>query len=105
MKGRESDRGGGRGGMGWDQQVLPAEFDVLCTHPMFGPESGKGSWEGLPVVYDKVRISSGQRARCADRMLGMFASEVRDGARGTGHGGEARRAEQGGQRGREGRGN
>ncbi|OAE26369.1 hypothetical protein AXG93_4324s1360 [Marchantia polymorpha subsp. ruderalis] len=34
-------------------QVLPSEFDVLCTHPMFGPESGRGSWAGLPLVYDK----------------------------------------------------
>ncbi|XP_077213605.1 arogenate dehydrogenase 2, chloroplastic-like isoform X1 [Tasmannia lanceolata] len=35
---------------------LPENFDVLCTHPMFGAESGKESWEGLPLVFDKVRI-------------------------------------------------
>ncbi|KAF2301412.1 hypothetical protein GH714_023909 [Hevea brasiliensis] len=39
-------------------KYLPAEFDILCTHPMFGPESGKTSWLGLPFVYDKVRIGN-----------------------------------------------
>ncbi|KAG0593324.1 hypothetical protein KC19_1G321400 [Ceratodon purpureus] len=56
-------------------QVLPPEFDVLCTHPMFGPESGKGSWAGLPFVYDKVRISNGRRSQAADRFLDIFVSE------------------------------
>ncbi|ONK67872.1 uncharacterized protein A4U43_C05F4680 [Asparagus officinalis] len=37
-------------------QVLPEEADILCTHPMFGPESGKQGWKGLPLVYEKVRI-------------------------------------------------
>eukprot|EP01018_Ginkgo_biloba_P015771 Gb_38183 [translate_table: standard] len=40
-------------------EVLPPECDILCTHPMFGPESGKGSWAGLPFVYDKVRVNHG----------------------------------------------
>ena len=35
---------------------LPLSCDVLCTHPMFGPESGKYGWQGLPFLYDKVRI-------------------------------------------------
>ena len=29
-------------------QRLPPNFDILCLHPMFGPDSGKGSWQGLP---------------------------------------------------------
>lgn len=37
-------------------QVLPGEADILCTHPMFGPESGRQGWKGLPLVYEKVRI-------------------------------------------------
>ncbi|CAL5404695.1 unnamed protein product [Camellia sinensis] len=37
-------------------QVLPPELDLLCTHPMFGPESGRDSWEGLNFMYDRVRI-------------------------------------------------
>ncbi|PRQ50008.1 putative arogenate dehydrogenase (NADP(+)) [Rosa chinensis] len=39
-------------------QKLPLNFDILCTHPMFGPESGKNGWEALPFVYDKVRVGS-----------------------------------------------
>ena len=31
-------------------QKLPDNFDILCLHPMFGPDSGKGSWKDLPLV-------------------------------------------------------
>ncbi|KAK3019495.1 hypothetical protein RJ639_003167 [Escallonia herrerae] len=37
-------------------QVLPEDSDVLCTHPMFGPESGRDGWQGLTFMYDRVRI-------------------------------------------------
>ncbi|EEC50356.1 prephenate dehydrogenase [Phaeodactylum tricornutum CCAP 1055/1] len=30
--------------------------DILCTHPMFGPDSGKNGWMGLNFVYEKTRI-------------------------------------------------
>ena len=36
--------------------------DLLCTHPMFGPDSGKISWAGLPFVYENVRIMNKKRA-------------------------------------------
>ncbi|KAJ4832898.1 Arogenate dehydrogenase 1, chloroplastic [Turnera subulata] len=57
-------------------QHLPAEFDILCTHPMFGPESGKNGWSHLPLVFDKVRVGSDDRrtSRC-DRFLDVFARE------------------------------
>ncbi|CAL5049641.1 unnamed protein product [Urochloa decumbens] len=32
---------------------LPPDFDVICTHPMFGPESARDGWDGLPFVFDK----------------------------------------------------
>lgn len=35
------------------------QMDILCTHPMFGPDSGKGSWQGLNFMYEKVRVGSG----------------------------------------------
>lgn len=55
---------------------LPAEFDILCTHPMFGPQSGKDSWVGLPFVYDKVRIGdSGFRLGRCEKFLDIFARE------------------------------
>ncbi|KAL4345932.1 hypothetical protein HN51_064071 [Arachis hypogaea] len=57
-------------------QHLPHDFDVLCTHPMFGPESGKNGWKNLPFVYDKVRIGNEESRilRCY-RFLDIFASE------------------------------
>lgn len=36
--------------------LLPKECDILCTHPMFGPDSGKNGWDGLSFVYERTRI-------------------------------------------------
>ncbi|EOA18719.1 hypothetical protein CARUB_v10007297mg [Capsella rubella] len=57
-------------------QVLPQDFDILCTHPMFGPESGKNGWNNLSFVFDKVRIGLDDRrkSRC-DSFLDIFARE------------------------------
>ena len=52
--------------------VLPAGSDVLCMHPMFGPESGKASWLGLPCVFEQVRVSDFHR--CA-RFMSLFEDE------------------------------
>lgn len=35
--------------------ALPGSSDILCTHPMFGPESAKHGWQNLPMVYEAVR--------------------------------------------------
>lgn len=43
-------------------EVLPASSDILCTHPMFGPESGRQGWQGLPFLYERVRVTDA--ARC-----------------------------------------
>lgn len=57
-------------------QKLPLDFDILCTHPMFGPESGKNGWNGLPLVYDKVRVGSDEsRVSLCERFLDIFALE------------------------------
>ena len=41
---------------------LPENVDILCTHPMFGPESekqniaeGNRPWENLNFQFEKVR--------------------------------------------------
>lgn len=47
-------------------RTLPADSSIVCTHPMFGPESGKDSWKGLPFVYDIVRVDSAHKKLCAD---------------------------------------
>jgi len=52
-------------------KVLPSTSDILCTHPMFGPESARVSWEGLPFVYDVVR-SSPERKGIMDAFLGIW---------------------------------
>jgi uncharacterized membrane protein YgcG len=36
-------------------QHLPSSSGILCLHPMFGPDSGKHGWRGLPVMYESVR--------------------------------------------------
>jgi len=36
--------------------ILPKECDILCTHPMFGPDSGKNGWSGLTFVYERTRV-------------------------------------------------
>ncbi|KAL6545105.1 ATP-binding cassette transporter CGR1 [Orobanche hederae] len=53
-------------------QVLPHDSDVLCTHPMFGPESGRDGWKDLNFMYDKVRITN--EVICS-RFLNIFAIE------------------------------
>lgn len=50
-------------------ELLPKECDILCTHPMFGPESGKHGWYGLPFVAELVRASKWERAQ---KFLSIF---------------------------------
>jgi prephenate dehydrogenase len=64
----DSTKGGGRGPLIVDVlsvkdyprkillDLLPRECDILCTHPMFGPDSGKNGWHGLNFVYERTRI-------------------------------------------------
>nr|GMD76964.1 arogenate dehydrogenase 2, chloroplastic-like [Ipomoea batatas] len=57
-------------------QLLPSHFDILCTHPMFGPESGKNGWHGLPFVFDKVRIGDeDSRVSRVESFLDIFDKE------------------------------
>mmetsp|Transcript_9821 Transcript_9821/g.23945 ORF Transcript_9821/g.23945 Transcript_9821/m.23945 type:complete len:430 (-) Transcript_9821:113-1402(-) len=37
-------------------QHIPEECDILCTHPMFGPDSGKNGWNNLNFVFEKTRV-------------------------------------------------
>lgn len=56
--------------------ALPPSFDIVCTHPMFGPDSGAGAWDGLAFVYERVRVGrSPARARRADALLAFFAGQ------------------------------
>jgi len=56
--------------------TLPPSVDILCLHPMFGPESGKGAWTGLPLVYDRVRVpDDAVRAKRCANLLRAFEAE------------------------------
>ncbi|CAA3002565.1 arogenate dehydrogenase 2, chloroplastic-like [Olea europaea subsp. europaea] len=57
-------------------QYLPSHFDILCSHPMFGPESGKNGWQNLAFVFDKVRIGNEEsRLLRAETFLDIFKNE------------------------------
>ena len=57
-------------------KILPPEVDIMCTHPMFGPDSGTGSWDGLPFMFDEVRIGEDEkRQRVAKTFLDFFRQE------------------------------
>ncbi|KAJ8537227.1 hypothetical protein K7X08_035628 [Anisodus acutangulus] len=53
-------------------RILPEECDLLCTHPMFGPESGKDGWTDLTFMYDMVRITD--HSLCSS-FLQIFSTE------------------------------
>nr|AYE54614.1 arogenate dehydrogenase alpha [Simmondsia chinensis] len=56
--------------------LLPPDFDILCTHPMFGPDSARHGWAGLPLVFDRVRVGSNQdRAARVESFLDIFRRE------------------------------
>ncbi|MBU6235768.1 MAG: prephenate dehydrogenase [Alphaproteobacteria bacterium] len=43
------------------EKILPAHVDIVATHPIFGPQSGKNGIEGLKLAVCPVR---GERADC-----------------------------------------
>ena len=51
-------------------RVLPDHADILATHPMFGPDSGKEGLEALPLVFAPLRM--GEDA--ADHWRTVFCS-------------------------------
>ncbi|GMH83603.1 hypothetical protein TL16_g09652, partial [Triparma laevis f. inornata] len=58
-------------------ESLPPHCDVLCTHPMFGPESGKNSWSNLNFVFEKTRYGKGDAFSIdrVERFLSLFEEE------------------------------
>nr|QKY15326.1 arogenate/prephenate dehydrogenase (fisN) [Polytomella parva] len=58
------------------KRVLPPNMDILCTHPMFGPDSGRGSWNGLNFMYERVQIGPGAyRQRRIETFLRFFRDQ------------------------------
>jgi prephenate dehydrogenase len=54
--------------IGWMEDLLPERVEILGTHPMFGPDSGAGGVEGLPIALCPARVS-GERL---NRWRGIF---------------------------------
>lgn len=38
-------------------KLFPADIEILATHPMFGPDSGKNGLKGLPLVFAPMRMT------------------------------------------------
>ena len=60
------------------KKYLPQTVDILGTHPMFGPDSGKNGVKGLPVVMCKERISDEDYILWKDhfRRIGLAVQEM-----------------------------
>ena len=59
----------------WMQELLPPEVGILASHPMFGPDSGAGGVEGLPMILWPVRLSE-ERYREWSEFFGSFGLAV-----------------------------
>ncbi len=49
--------------------LLPKKCDIMCTHPMFGPDSGKNGWHNLNFVYERTRIDGVVLDQMAQNLL------------------------------------
>mmetsp|Transcript_5995 Transcript_5995/g.11548 ORF Transcript_5995/g.11548 Transcript_5995/m.11548 type:complete len:402 (-) Transcript_5995:287-1492(-) len=57
---------------------LPEECDILCTHPMFGPDSAKHGWHGQTFVYERTRIDKVLLDPSTHRSLHHYSDESSD---------------------------
>ncbi len=62
----------------WMLELLPPSTPILATHPMFGPESGKESVMGLPLMMHPVRLDAARYEGFAHffRSLGLMVVEI-----------------------------
>ena len=61
---------------------LPSAVDVLCTHPMFGPDSSRRNvemglrpWEDLNFQFEKVRVAAGRGQEVCTLFVEIFRSQ------------------------------
>lgn len=55
----------------WMDETVPEGVNVLGTHPMFGPDSVRNGWEGLPLVLCPVRLGRETLRRWKDIFSGF----------------------------------
>ncbi len=58
------------------ERILPAECEILATHPLFGPQSGSGGIKGLPMVVWPVRVGDARMDRIQKFLTGTLELEV-----------------------------
>ncbi len=60
------------------KELLPENVEILGTHPMFGPDSGKNGVQGLPIVVCPVRVSDDKFVFWKDRFrsIGLVLQEM-----------------------------
>jgi len=59
----------------WMRELLPPEVGILATHPMFGPDSGAGGVEGLPMILWPARLEE-PRCREWEAFFASYGLEV-----------------------------
>jgi prephenate dehydrogenase len=52
--------------LAWMEELLPGSVEIVGTHPLFGPQSGRDGIAGLPVALCPVRT---ERTECIRRFL------------------------------------
>ncbi len=52
--------------LAWMEELLPGTVELVGTHPLFGPQSGRDGIAGLPVALCPVRT---ERTECIRRFL------------------------------------
>lgn len=60
------------------ERLLPSNVEIIGTHPMFGPDSGREGVGGLPIVFCPVRVSDEHANfwRTEFTALGMSVKEL-----------------------------
>jgi prephenate dehydrogenase len=56
----------------WMSKYLPSSVEIMATHPLFGPQSGKNGIKGLNIVLCPVRVSKHR----ADWINALFAEAL-----------------------------
>jgi prephenate dehydrogenase len=55
----------------WMREILPANVDLIATHPLFGPQSARAGLNGLRFVICPIRGDRHERVAAFGRSLGL----------------------------------
>ena len=55
----------------WMTEMLPAQVDLVATHPLFGPQSAKAGLAGLRLVVCPIRGDRYEKVAAFGRSLGL----------------------------------